>query len=110
MAKLNWKKHLQTRLKIVGFLFALVGWFLIITVVLEDLFHQDLSGLESFMKTSQVKWGINLFAIGLLVILIKGQGWIDEKLKENKLLKVIYRIILVGGLIGWIVGLGSLVI
>jgi hypothetical protein len=108
MAKIDWKKHIINRLKIVAFIFALVGWFLIITVVLEDFIHQDLSGLESFMQTNQVKWGINIFVIGLFVVLIKRQGWVDEKLNDNKLLRTTLKIVLFVGFLGWIIGLGSL--
>ena len=91
-------------------MFALVGWFLIVTVVLENVFYQDLSGLESFMKTNQVKWGINIFVIALLVVLIKWQVWIDEKLNENEQLRTILRIVLIVGFFGWIIGLGSLLL
>ena len=50
----NWKKHLQARLKVVGSIFALVGWFLIVTVTLENVFHRDLTALENLMKTNIV--------------------------------------------------------
>ncbi|MFH1956645.1 MAG: hypothetical protein ABIJ28_03300 [Patescibacteria group bacterium] len=110
MKKFNWKKHLQARLKITGFILALVGWFLMITVTLEKIFKKDLSTLENIMETNMVKWGINFFAIIFLIILIKGQSGINNILEKHKTLRIILKIIFIGGLIGWIVGLGSLLI
>ena len=110
MVKIDWKTHIKNRLKVVAFIFALVGWFLIVTVVLEDIFLQDLSGLESFMQSNQVKWGINIFVISIFVALIKWQDKIEEKVRNNKLLGTIIKIVLIVGVLGWIVGLGSLVL
>jgi hypothetical protein len=52
----NWKEHLKNRLKIIAFIFALVGWFLLTTVILEEIFKQDLSSLEIFIENSIFKW------------------------------------------------------
>ena len=110
MAKLNWKQHALTRLKISGFILALVGWLMIVTVILEKAYGQDLSALEDFIKTDTVKWGIKILVIILLIVLIKGQAGINHLLERYKALRITFKTVLVGGVIGWALGLGSLLI
>ena len=110
MAKLNWKQHALTRLKISGFILALVGWLMIVTVILEKAYGQDLSALEGFIKTGAVKWGIKILVIVLLIILIKGQVGINHVLDRYKALRVTLKTVLIGGAVGWALGLGSLII
>ena len=101
------KKHLTSRLKIGGFIFALVGWLLLITVPLEFVGFK-FSGLENFFETPTFKWGLRIFVIIILIILIKGQKVVDDIIEKHRLLKNIVKVILWGGAIGWAVGLGSL--
>ena len=110
MSKLNWKIHLKNRFKIAGFIFALVGWFMLIVVPLEQIFNKDMSGLEEFVETGVFKWGIKIFVIILLILFIKGQDWIYKLIDKHKWLKVILKIIFIGGAIGWFIGLLSLLI
>lgn len=110
MSKLNWKTHLKNRLKIAGFIFALVGWFMLIVVPLEQIYNKDLSGLEEFVETGVFKWSIKIFVIILLILFIKGQNWIYELIDKHHWLRIILKIIFIGGAIGWIIGLVSLLL
>ncbi len=101
------KTHLMSRLKIGGFLFALVGWLMLITVPFEFLGF-SFSGLETFFETPAFKWGLRVFLIIVLIVLIRGQKVVDDILEKHKLLKNVAKVILCGGAIGWVVGLVSL--
>ncbi len=103
------KQHLVSRLKIGGFVLALAGWVMLITVPLE-MAGRDLSGLEVFVKTPVFSWGLKIFIIVLLFFLIKGQSIVDSFIEKYKWLKLALKIIFWGGATGWIVGLGSLLI
>jgi len=81
----------------------------LITVPLEQLFHKDLSMIEQFFETSIFKWGINIFIIFLLIVLIKGQQWINRLLENYNWLRIIIKVIFIGGVIGWVIGLSSLI-
>ena len=107
---LSIKEQLLNRLKIIGFIFSLVGWFMLITVTLEQIFHKDLSSLERIVETNSFKFGINVFVIALLIILIIGQKSMEKVFEKNKWLKEAIKIIRIVGGVGWIIGLGSLLI
>ena len=91
-----------------AFVFALVGWFMLVTVFLERFLNQDLSTLENFVEASAFKWGIKIFVIILLIILIKGETVISKYVAKLKVLRITLKVVLIGGLVGWILGLGSL--
>lgn len=103
------KKNLISRLKIGGFVLALAGWVMLITAPLE-MAGSDLSSLEKLVKTPAFSWGLKVFIIILLIFLIKGQKIIDDIIKKHNWLKIAFKIIFWGGTIGWVVGLGSLLI
>jgi mannose/fructose/N-acetylgalactosamine-specific phosphotransferase system component IIC len=98
------KKHLISKLKIGGFILALAGWVMLITVPLE-MAGRDLSGLESFVETPAFSWGLKIFIIILLVFLIKGQSIVDDFIEKYKWLDTALKIIFWGGVAGWIIGL-----
>ena len=100
---MHWLKPLQLKLKVISIIFTLVGWFLLITVLLEDVFEQDLSSLETFMQTSAVTWSIQLFALGLIVVLLRYKTWVEEKLLNS----MFYSYLTYGGIAGWIIAVLS---
>lgn len=104
------KSFYLSKLKAAGFIFALVGWFLLFAVLLESRFEAQFSGIEKFVESNIFQWGLKIFVLGLLIILIKWQKKIDEIIKKHKWLKVIKNVIVLVGTIGWIIGLGSLVV
>jgi hypothetical protein len=101
------KKHLVSRLKIGGFILALVGWFMLVTVPLE-LMGYDLSGLENFVKKPAFNWGLKIFIILILILFLKGSTVIDNFIEKHSWLRTVLRTIFLGGMVGWIIGLGSL--
>ncbi len=103
------KQKLKLRLKMAGFILSLVGWFLLVVVPLEFA-GINLSGLEGFVETSAFKWGLKIFVIIALIFLIKGQSIVEGIIEKHNWLKLTLKIIFWGGAIGWIVGLGSLLI
>jgi hypothetical protein len=103
------KKHLASRLKIGGFIFALVGWIILVTVPLEFIGY-DLSELENFIKNPAFNWGLKIFIILVLVLFLKGSTVIDNFIEKHSYLRIVLRVIFLGGVIGCIVGLGSLFI
>lgn len=55
---------------------ALVGWFLMVPLMLEGVFGQDLSALENFMETNTVKWSIRAFVFFIcIVVKRRAFGW-----------------------------------
>lgn len=103
------KQKLKLRLKMAGFILSLVGWFLLVVVPLE-LAGVNFAGLESFVKTSVFKWGLKIFVIIAIIFLIKGQKIVEDVIQKHGWLKTALKIIFWGGAIGWLVGLGSLLI
>lgn len=103
------KKYLISKLKIGGFTLALAGWVMLITTPLEMAGH-DFSDLEKFVKTPIFSWGLKIFIIILLIFLIKGQKIVGDVIEKHNWLKLTFKIIFWGGAIGWVVGLGSLLI
>lgn len=80
---------------------------MLITVPLEFAGF-NFAGLENFFETPAFKWGLRIFIIAFLIFLIKGQKVIDDVIEKYGWLKLVLKIIFWGGVIGWIVGLGSL--
>ncbi len=106
---MNWKNYLLTKLRIIILLLALVGWFMVVAITLEMGFGQDLTWMEDTLESSAFIWGMRIFVIVLLVVMRKYSSKIDETLENNGTLRNILRVYLVGGLVGWVVGIASLV-
>jgi hypothetical protein len=107
MEKFDLKKRLVRSSKFAGFVFALVGWFMLVVVTLESLFHKDLTNLEEFTETGTFILGIKVFVVLLLITLMIGRKWINRLLKDNNWLKIVLKIIFIVGAIGWIIGLST---
>lgn len=104
------KSYHLYRLKAVGFIFALVGWFLLFAVLFENRFESQLLKIEKFVESNGFKYGFKIFVLGLLIVLIKWQNRIDETINKYKWLRIIKNVVFLIGAIGWLIGLGSLVI
>lgn len=110
MRKSNWKGHLVGRLKIASFVFALVGIFMLVVVPQEVLLHKDFSNLEQAVETVTFKWVLKIFVVIFLIVLVKGQKFLNSILERYVWLKTVLKVIYLGGAVGWVVGLGSLVL
>lgn len=104
------KSYYLSRLKAAGFIFAFVGWFLLIAVIFENSLETQLLEAEKFIKSPSFQWGLRIFILGFIIVLFKWQYKIDEAINKHKWLKVTKNLIILVGVIGWIIGLGSLVI
>lgn len=101
MKKIDLKKYFITKLQIAGFILALVGWFLLFIFIFGQFFEQQLLALEQIFESNFFIWGLRIFIISLVIFLIKGKKFI-QKIINNKKVKIILRIIFIGGAVGWI--------
>lgn len=101
MKNIDIKNYLTTKLKIVGFIFALVGWFILFIFIFGQLFQQQLVVLEEIIESKFFIWGLRIFIISFIVILIKGKKFVHI-LTSNKKVNFLIRIIFLGGAVGWI--------
>lgn len=109
--KIDWrigsKRYLKTRLIITGFIFALVGWFLLVVMLFEQFLEDELLQIEKFLKTQGFVWGLRAFVLLVLVILIRKNEWLG-RLLQNRIFKVTFYSFCGIGAIGWIWGLLNL--
>ena len=99
----------MTKLQIAGFIFALVGWLLLFIFLFGHFFLQQLIALEEILKSNTFLWGIRIFVISLVIFMIKGRKLFEKILKYPKI-KIALKVIFIGGAIGWIWWLISLVV
>jgi hypothetical protein len=101
MKKIDFKKYFLTKLKIAGFIFALVGWFLLFIFVFGQFFVEQLVGLEKILESNYFIWALRIIIISLVILLVKGQKFV-QKITNNKKVKITLKIIFIGGALGWI--------
>ena len=102
MEKINWDSYLVTKLKVAGFIFALLGWFLLFDFLFGSFFEQELMDLEKTIESRSFIWGLRIFIISLVIALMKGQNRINEKLKEHRSLRIFLRLVYFVGALGWL--------
>lgn len=73
----QWKHYFKTKLYIVSFIFALVGCF-ILSIYLASFFEKELFALEGTVQSPTFTWGIRIFIITLVILLIKGKERIQK--------------------------------
>jgi len=99
--KINFKKYFLAKLRIVSFIFALFGWFLLFIFMFGQFFEQQLLALTKIFESEYFIWVVRVFAFSLLIFLIKGKAVI-EKIIKNKKVKITLLITFIGGGVGWI--------
>lgn len=97
---MNFKKYIVTKLKIISFIFALIGWLLLFIFLFGQYFVHQLINLEKILKSNIFIWGLRIFIFLLVIILFKFQKEIQKILVNNKI-KIILYIIFIGGAVGW---------
>jgi|APSaa5957512622_1039677.scaffolds.fasta_scaffold70976_2 hypothetical protein len=95
------KEYFITKLQIASFILSLVGWFLLFIFIFGRFFEQQLLALENIVESKVFIWGLRIFIILLVVSLLKAKKFV-QKAKENKRIRIILKIILIGGAIGWL--------
>lgn len=107
--KTHWKKHFKTRLYIASFILALVGWFILFVYLFGQFFEKELLALEGTVQSPYFTWGLRIFIIASIIILIKGKKRI-QKLFINKSVKWIIYLIYIIGALGWLAWFLSLIL
>ncbi len=106
--KQKFKESIILRLKIALYILNLVGWFLLIVVPLE-IFGYNLVKLENFIKSPVFSWGLKIIILLIFIFLIKGQKVINIIAVKHRWLELVLKVIFGIGIIGWIIGLFSLI-
>jgi len=101
MKKIDFKKYFVAKLQIASLILALFGWLLLFIFIFGQFFVQQLLALEQIFESNFFIWGLRIFIIALVIFLIKGKKFI-QKIIDNKKVKIILRIIFIGGSVGWI--------
>ena len=99
--KVNWKTPLKTRLYIASFIFALVGCFILSVYLFGQFFEEELFALEGTVQSPVFTWGIRIFIITLVILLIKGNGRIQKFFINKSVRLAVHGIYLIGAL-GWL--------
>lgn len=99
--KVDWKSHLKTRLYIASFILAMVGWFILFVYLFDQFFEKELLALEGAVQSPYFTWGLRIFIIASVIILIKGKKRIQTFSINKSIMWAIYMIYIIGAL-GWL--------
>jgi small-conductance mechanosensitive channel len=99
--KRDWKEYFKTRLYIASFILALVGWFILFVFLFGQFFENELLTLEKTIETSYFLWGLRIFIIILVILLIKGKRRIKTFFINKSVKWTIYIVYIIGAL-GWL--------
>ena len=99
--KINWKSYLKTRLYIASFILALVGCFILFVYLFGSFFEKELLALERTIQSPVLIWGLRIFIIALIILVIKGKKSI-KKFFVNRSIKLAVYLIYVIGALGWL--------
>ena len=109
---INWKSRLKTTLKariiVIGFIFAMVGWFLLGVLLFGRFFEDELLEIEELVQSDTFLWGFRAFILGAAVISVWKSQWLTRAWQQRKLrysLYIVYGI----GFIGWLSGIIDLI-
>jgi len=97
----HWATYFKNRLYIASFILAMVGWFILFVYLFGQIYEKELLALEGTIKSPIFTWGLRIFIIALVIILIKGKERI-QKFFENRSIKGAIYFILVVGALGWL--------
>jgi len=101
LKKIDWKNYFKTKLYIASFMFALVGWFILFVFVFGQFFEKELLALEGTINSPFVTWGLRVFIIALILIIIKGKKRIKTFFLNKSIRWGVYVIYIIGAL-GWL--------
>lgn len=107
--KRDWKDYFKTRLYIASFILALVGWFILFVFLFGQFFENELLALEKTIEAPYFLWGLRIFIIVLVILLIKGKRRI-QTFFINKSVKLTIYIVYIIGALGWLAWFLSLFI
>ena len=97
----KWTTYFKNRLYIAAFILSLVGWFILFVYLFGQFFEKELLALEGTLKSPLFTWGLRIFIIALVIILIKGKKKIRTFFAHRRIKWALYIIVFVGAL-GWL--------
>ncbi len=98
---INWKNYFKTKLYVVSFIFALVGCFILSVYLFGQFFEKELLVLEGTVQSPVFTWGLLIFIITFVVLLLKGKERIQKFFVDKRVKWVLYATYLIGAL-GWL--------
>jgi uncharacterized membrane protein YesL len=100
---------INARLKLIGFIFAWVGWLLLITVPLE-MMGFDLTLLEAIFVSSSFGWVFKIILLLILIVMVRFATQVESYIVQHSPIIMIIKIVYAGGLLGWFVAIISILI
>jgi hypothetical protein len=97
----QWKHYFKTKLYVVSFIFALVGCFILSIYLFGQFFEKEIFALEGTVQSPVFTWGIRIFIITLVILLIKGNERIQKFFVNKSVRWAVYTLYLIGAL-GWL--------
>jgi hypothetical protein len=64
--------------------------------------------MEASVASGTITWVIRIIVVSLVIFFIKGRKWLRRLRERHPWLVPAFRVYLIGGGIGWVIGLGSL--
>ena len=95
----HWKSYFKTRMYIASFILALVGGFILFVYLFGQFFEKELMVLEGSIQSPFFIWGLRIFIIALVVLLIKEKERIKKFFESVRW--AVYSLYLIGTL-GWL--------
>ena len=103
----RFKRLLLVRISIVGFILALVGWFILWVEAFGRFFEDELLELEKIIETGAFTWGLRITVLAVIVLLLIKNKRLKAMWQKKPFRHVIYGVYTVGlaGWLMWAVGL-----
>lgn len=98
------KKYFKTRLVVAGFIFAIVGWFLLAVLLFGRFFEEELIQIERFVESPAFQWGLRAFILAIIIALIRKNEWLDRSMQNKRFRMTLYIFYGIGA-VGWIWGI-----
>ena len=89
-------------------LLVMVGWFILFVYLFGQFFEKELLALEGTLKSPLFTWGLRIFIITLVIILIKEKR--IQTFQASRSIKWALYLILIIGSVGWLAWSISLLI
>ena len=108
----KWKsrgtRYLKTRCMIAGFIFAVVGWFLLAVLLFGSFYEEELLRIEVFVKSLVFQWSLRAVIVVVIIVLFRKNEWLDRLMGNVKLKIALYVFCGIGG-VGWVWGIIDLI-
>lgn len=103
------KQYFITKFKVAGFILALFGWLLLAIFVVGPFFLKELEALAQIMQSNYFIWSLRIIILSLVIFLITKKELV-QKLLANKKIKTTLKVIYIGGSLGWLLYILTLIL